>query len=62
LIGRLMDAPIYPNIRHCNHPIEIQDGLFQFCDCRISDRDYIRVGNYALIRSDAKPPRDQSMK
>jgi hypothetical protein len=61
LVGRLLDAPIYPSVRYCNHPIEVEEDLFQFCDCIISDRDYMRVGNSALIRSGAKPLKDHDM-
>ena len=41
--------------RFCFHPIPAgAKGTFKLCLCEISDRDYVRTGNFALIRADAR--------
>ncbi len=42
--------------RFCFHPIPAgAKGTFKLCSCQISNWDYVRTGNFALIRADTRP-------
>jgi hypothetical protein len=44
--------------RYCHHPVQAgkDKDIVTFCLCEIKEEDYVRSGNYAMIRLAVKEP------